>query len=93
MGFCDDNPKIIKKFGLWCYEHNYLPVPLYLKNRIEKLPIPPMYTSFWISKNKNDKILVVWEDSNKRKQYIYNDNWNKRQTNIKYERMVCKKTK
>ena len=87
MGFCEDNPKVIKKNDNWYYVKNNKIVSVSLKKRLEHLPIPPVYNTFWISKNKNNNILAIWEDSNKRKQYLYNDNWTSTQKKEKYDRM------
>ena len=87
MGFCDENPKIIKKGVNWYYVKTNKKIPKSLKTRVEHLPIPPVYKCYWVSKNKHNDILAVWEDSNGRKQYLYNDNWNSTQKKEKYNRM------
>lgn len=86
--FCELNPKIIKKFSMFFYaKPPYLPVNAELSKRASKMAIPPIYKTFWISKNPKNPIQAVWEDSKKRKQYLYNETWNTKQKEKKYDRM------
>lgn len=71
MDFCDKNPKVVKWKGVYFYDKSFVPLTGELLTRASKMPIPPVYNSFWIARNPKDKIQAVWEDSLSRKQYYY----------------------
>src|SRR5689334_12105581 len=48
-----------------------------VKNRIDKLVIPPAWKEVWISPTENGHIQATGRDEKGRKQYIYHQSWNK----------------
>jgi DNA topoisomerase I len=56
-----------------------------VKERVEKLKIPPNWTDVKISNDYSSKIQVIGIDSKGRKQYIYHPLWKLFTNNIKYK--------
>ena len=50
------------------------------ENRIKKLKIPPAWINVWISTDPNNKIQAMGTDDKGRKQYIYSQQQNNKQT-------------
>jgi len=59
-----------------------------VKERIEKLVIPPAWENVWISPTANGHIQATGRDEKGRKQYIYHEDWNKLMQQNKFNKMI-----
>src|SRR5690606_39164237 len=59
-----------------------------LKERFEKLAIPPAWTDVWICADERGHIQVTGRDDRGRKQYIYHPQWDEVRNQTKFNRMV-----
>lgn len=59
-----------------------------IKERIEKLAIPPAWDQVWISPTANGHIQATGRDEKGRKQYIYHEDWNKLMQQNKFNKMI-----
>lgn len=85
--FTDKNPEVILVKGKYILAKTNKPVNSKIKEKIKNLGIPPAYKRMWVSKTSKSDIQVIAEDKNKKKQYFYNQNWIKSQTDKKYKKM------
>ena len=86
--FCESNPLIIRyKSGKCIYKSTRKPIPKSLFQRVSHMAVPPMFNEFWVARNPKSKIQAIWLDSKGRKQYLYNQEWNSSQKDVKYKRM------
>lgn len=80
LSYCEDTQDWIKRvWKPWKFSYRN-PDDSIMKNKknleyIKRLAIPPAWKNTYISPDKNTHILAQWEDSKKRKQYIYNEKW------------------
>ena len=58
------------------------------RERIEKLAIPPAWTDVWISGDARGHIQAVGRDEAGRRQYIYHEEWRRRQDESKFDRAL-----
>lgn len=87
----DASPGILrqKKGTGFVYLKNGEPVKdPFVKERIEKLSIPPAWEHVWISPTANGHIQATGRDEKGRKQYIYHEKWNKLMQQNKFNRMI-----
>ncbi len=63
-------------------------VPESEMNRIKKLSIPPAWVDVTISKYPRNNIQATGIDAKGRKQYIYNENWVKKNQEKKFDQMI-----
>lgn len=56
--------------------------------RIEKLVIPPMWKEVWICKSPHGHLQATGRDEKGRKQYIYHELWQERQSRKKFDRLI-----
>ena len=59
-----------------------------LRDRIEKLAIPPNWSDVWICQNPNGHLQATGRDDKGRKQYRYHADWRKFRNIKKFDRMV-----
>lgn len=60
-----------------------------LRERVEKLAIPPAWTDVWIAPYDNGHIQATGVDAAGRRQYIYHPTWREQMDRIKYDRMLA----
>lgn len=60
----------------------------HVKERIEKLAIPPAWEQVWICPTANGHIQATGRDEKGRKQYIYHEEWNKLMQQNKFNKMI-----
>ncbi|AMB58752.1 DNA topoisomerase IB [Microterricola viridarii] len=56
--------------------------------RVDALRIPPAWTDVWIAPHANAHIQVVGTDEAGRRQYLYHEQWQRRQAKRKYDRAL-----
>lgn len=59
-----------------------------LRERFEKLAIPPAWTDVWICPHENGHILVTGRDEQGRKQYIYHPQWQSIREHAKFNALI-----
>jgi DNA topoisomerase-1 len=59
-----------------------------MRERIEKLAIPPAWTDVWISPYANGHIQATGIDAAGRRQYIYHPTWREQKDRIKFDRAL-----
>ncbi|MCU1637983.1 MAG: hypothetical protein JWL94_630 [Microbacteriaceae bacterium] len=59
-----------------------------LRERIERLAIPPAWTDVWICPYPNGHIQATGVDAAGRRQYIYHPTWREQKDRIKYDRAL-----
>ncbi|SMQ71700.1 DNA topoisomerase IB [Agreia sp. VKM Ac-1783] len=60
-----------------------------LRERIEKLAIPPAWTDVWIAPYANGHIQATGIDAAGRRQYIYHPTWREQKDRIKFDRALA----
>jgi DNA topoisomerase I len=60
----------------------------HVKERIEKLAIPPAWEQVWIAPTGNGHIQATGRDEKGRKQYIYHEEWHKLMQQNKFNKMT-----
>jgi DNA topoisomerase-1 len=63
------------------------PVTAAVRRRIARLPIPPAWTSVWISLHGDAHILATGRDARGRKQYLYHPGWHAHRSLTNFHRM------
>lgn len=58
------------------------------RERVKNLVIPPAWTDLWIAPEPNAHIQAIGTDAGGRRQYIYHEQWNRRQARQKFERAL-----
>lgn len=56
--------------------------------RVDALAIPPAWTKVWISPQPNAHIQAIGTDAAGRRQYIYHEQWSRKQAALKYDRAL-----
>lgn len=87
----DDIPGITrqKKGKGFIYLKNNQPITdPHVKERIERLAIPPAWEHVWIAPTGNAHIQATGRDEKGRKQYIYHEEWNKLMQQNKFNKMI-----
>lgn len=59
-----------------------------VRERVDALAIPPAWTAVWIAPHTNAHIQVVGTDAAGRRQYLYHEQWQRRQAKRKYDRVL-----
>lgn len=59
-----------------------------VRERLEKLAIPPAWTSVWICAHEDGHIQATGRDEAGRKQYIYHPRWSEERSRAKFEQLV-----
>ncbi len=59
-----------------------------VRERIEKLAIPPAWTDVWICTSPSGHIQATGRDDRERKQYLYHERWREIRDAHKYDRLV-----
>lgn len=59
-----------------------------IRNRIEKLAIPPAWTEVWINSHEYGHIQATGRDEKGRKQYIYHPEWNRICQETKFQKLT-----
>ncbi len=60
-----------------------------LRERCERLAIPPAWTDVWIAPYENGHIQATGIDGAGRRQYIYHPTWREQKDRIKFDRMLA----
>ena len=87
----DESPGITRQRrgeGFIYLKNNETITDPHVKERIEKLAIPPAWESVWISPTANGHIQATGRDEKGRKQYIYHEDWNKLMQKNKFDKMI-----
>ncbi len=60
-----------------------------VRERLDRLVIPPAWTDVWISPYENGHILATGHDAAGRRQYIYHPAWRERMDRFKFDRALA----
>jgi DNA topoisomerase I len=63
-------------------------VDLKIRDRIDKLAIPPAWQNVWICTWENGHILAVGDDERERRQYIYHERWRSLRDQLNFYRLI-----
>jgi DNA topoisomerase-1 len=63
-------------------------VDVKIRDRIQKLAIPPAWRNVWICTSEDGHLLAVGEDDRGRRQYIYHERWRSLRDQLNFYRLI-----
>ena len=87
-GYKQTKKKKVKSFKYYNQKTNKIVNDKKNIERINKLRIPPAYKNVLISGNSRSKVQAIGVDDKGRKQYIYNENFIKKQSETKFNHLI-----
>ena len=72
----------------YCYANGKVVRSKAVRQRIEKLAIPPAWTEVWICRSAKGHIQATGRDDRNRKQYIYHPKWQEESNELKFDGLL-----